>query len=202
MNKIQLTNEQIGQIAAGIVFTGVFLYVYAFFFWIPASKVIAANSSKNAAMEKDIATAKAQKAACPDLEAKLAGLKEDKEEVKQMLPGERQFPDIIKTLTALSTLYKVSIQSISPGGDTPGEYFTKTAYQISASGDYHALGRFLAALGLEVRIMTMENLILTGTPGGSASASATFTLLTYQYNENTRPNPAAKPAAGRRKKGR
>ena len=202
MNKIQLTNGQLGQIAGGIVFAGAFLYGYAFFFWMPVSKIIAANSTKNAVMEKDIAAAKAQKAACPDLEAKLAALKEDKEEVKQMLPGERQFPALIKVLMDLGTKYRVAIHNISPGADTPGEYFTKTAYQIAASGDYHDLGRFLAALGLEVRIMTMENLVITGTPGGNTSASAAFTLVTYQYNENTRPNPAAKPAGAKKKKGK
>jgi type IV pilus assembly protein PilO len=202
MNKIQLTNEQLGKIAGAVVFAGAFIYVYAFFFWIPTSKTIAANSAKNAVMEKDIATAKAQKASCPDLEAKLAGLKEDKEEVKQMLPGERQFPDLIKTLTDLGTKYRVSLQNITPGGSAPGEYFTKTSYGITASGDYHDLGRFLAALGLEVRIMTMENLVLSGTPGGNASASATFALVTYQYNDNTRPAAAAKPAGGKRKKGK
>ena len=46
------------------------------------------------AMEKDIALAKKQKASCQDLEAKLAGLKAQREEAKKILPGERLFPDL------------------------------------------------------------------------------------------------------------
>lgn len=188
MNNIQLTNEQLGKIAAGLLFSGLFIYLYAFYFWMPVSKTIESNTQASSAMERDIASAKAQKAAYPDLEAKLTRLKKDKEDVKQMLPGEKKFPDLIRTLTALSAKYKVSIRNISPGGSTNTEYFIKTPYQISATGDYHAIGRFLTAIGLEVRIMTVENLVLNATPdSASGTASATFTLIAYQYNEAGNP---------------
>jgi type IV pilus assembly protein PilO len=190
MNKIQLTKEQIGQIAAGVLFGALFVYVYTVYFWVPIANGIEANSKANAAMENDIATARALKAKCPDLEATLAARKEEKEAVQQRLPDARQFPDLIKTLTALSAEHNVSLRSINPGGNTPGEYFIKSSYQVIASGNYHSLGRFLAALGLEVRIMTVENLVLAGTPGGDTSASATFTLVTYQYNGSPRPASA------------
>ena len=58
----------------------------------------------------------------------------------------------------------------------------KASDAISLTGDYHALGRFLTALGLEERILTLENLVINGTPGSAASTSATFTLVAYQYN--------------------
>jgi len=182
MNKIQLTNDQLGKIAAGVLFAGMLIYVYAMYFWLPTAKKIEANDKKNAAMESDIAKAKAQRAKCPDLEATLAALRLEKEAAQQKLPKDRQLPDLLKTLTALSSKYKVSIQNISPGGATKGEYFMKAAYQIGATGDYHALGRFLAALGLEVRILTMENLVITGTPDAVTSASVSFTLVAYQYS--------------------
>jgi len=182
MNKIQLTNEQLGKIAAAALFGGLFLYVYAVYFWLPTAKKIDENSKQAASMESDILKAKVQKAKYRDLEAKLVSLKEEKEAAQKRLPKERQLPDLLKTLAALSARYKVNIQGINPGGSTKGEYFTKVAYQISLTGDYHFLGRFLTALGLEERILTMENLTISGTPGAPASVSATFTLIAYQYN--------------------
>ena len=182
MNQIQLTNEQVGKIVAGLLFTGLFIYAYTVYFWIPTSKAIEANSSKSAAMERDIAMAKKQKASCPDLEVKLAGLKKQKEEAKKQLPGARLFPDLIRTVTKLSSKHKISIQNIAPGGSTTTQYFVKMTYRISAAGNYHDIGRFLTALGLQVRIMTVENLSLNGTPDGEkGTATASFTLATYQY---------------------
>jgi len=183
MNKLQqLTKEQLAKIGAGVLFGALFIYVYAIYFWVPTAHKIEGNSQKVASMESDISKAKMQKAKYKDLEAKLVSLKEEKEAAQKKLPRERKLPDLLKTLTALSAKYKVSIQSITPAGNTKGEYFTKASYQISLTGDYHALGRFLTALGLEERILTMENLVISGTPGAAASTSATFTLLAYQYN--------------------
>jgi type IV pilus assembly protein PilO len=182
MDKIHLTNDQLGKIAAGVVFTALFLYFYVVYFWLPVSNKIEQNVKANISMAADIARAKAQKAKCPDLEITLASLRKEKEAMQQRLPRERQLPDLIKTLTSLSSRYKVNISNIAPGGTTKGEYFMRTIYQVSLTGDYHALGRFLTALGLEVRILNVENLNITGTLGGETSASASFTLVAYQYS--------------------
>lgn len=182
MEKMRLTKEQIGQIAAAVLFGGLFIYGYAVYFWIPTSAKIEVNSKKAASMESDISKAKMQKAKYKDLEAKLTSLKLEKEAAQKKLPRERKLPDLLKTLTVLSRKYKVDIQNITPSGNTKSEYFAKAAYQITAKGNYHSLGRFLTALGMEERVLTMENVILTGTPGGEVSTSATFTLMAYQYN--------------------
>lgn len=182
MNKLQLTKEQLAKIGAGALFGVLFIYVYTVYFWLPTAQKIETNSKHVASMESDIFKAKMQKAKYKDLEAKLVSLKEEKEAAQKKLPRERKLPDLLKTVTTLSTKYKVSIQTITPSGSTKGEYFTKVSYAISLTGDYHALGRFLTALGLEERILTMENLVINGTPASAASTSATFTLVAYQYN--------------------
>ena len=181
MRKMQFTKEQLGQIVAAALFSGLFIYIYAVYFWMPISAKIGTNSKMVTAMEKDILNAKIQKAKYKDLEAKLASLKTEKEAAQKRLPKDRKLPDLIKTLMVLSRKYKVEIQNITPSGSTKSEYFAKDAYQITARSDYHALGRFLTALGMEERILTMENLVLSGTPGAAASTSATFTLMAYQY---------------------
>ncbi len=181
MAKINLTKEQYGQVLAGALFSGLFIYVYAVYFWMPLAVNIETNSKKAASMESDIHKAKALKAKYKDLEARLVSLKAEKEAVQKMLPKERKLPDLLKTLTALSAKNKVEIQSITPSGSTRSEYFVRAAYHLTVSGDYHSIGRFLTALGLEERILTMENLNLTGTPGAPTSATAAFMLMVYQY---------------------
>ena len=182
MDKIQLTKEQIGQIAAGVLFGGLFIYAYLVYFWLPTAKKIEENSKKVASIETDIGRARMQKAKYKDLEAKLASLREEKEAAQKKLPRERKLPDLLRTVTALSRRYDVSIQSITPAGSAQVEYFNRVSYGISIKGDYASIGRFLTALGLEERILTTENLVMTATPGSESSASASFTLVAYQYN--------------------
>ena len=182
MKQIQLTKEQMGQIAAGVLFGGMLVFVYLQYFWLPTAREIAANSEKVAAMESDIAKAKKQKAKYKNLEAKLVSLNAEREAAVKKLPSERRIPDLIRTVTTLSRKYKVNITAITPTGQARVEYFTKVTYSISLKGNYHDVGRFLTALGLEERIMTSENLVLTATPGSETSVTAQFTLAAYQYN--------------------
>ena len=182
MNQIQLTKEQMGQVAAGVLFGGLFIFAYLQYFWLPTARKIAENSEKVAAMDSDIAKARKQKAKYKDLEAKLVSLNAEREAAVKKLPNERRIPDLIRTVTTLSRKYKVSITAITPSGQAKVEYFTKVTYLISLRGNYHDVGRFLTALGLEERIMTSENLTMTGTAGADTSVNAQFTLAAYQYN--------------------
>lgn len=182
MDKIQLTKEQMGQIVAGLLFGGLFVYAYLFYFWLPTAKKIEENSRKVATIESDINKAKMQKAKYKDLEAKLASLREEKAAAEKKLPRERKLPDLLRTITTLSKRHKVSVQAITPAGSAPVEYFTRVSYLITLRGTYHDVGRFLTALGLEERILTSENLNMSTTGSADNPVNAQFTLVAYQYN--------------------
>lgn len=182
MNQIQLTKEQMGQIVGAVLIGGLFIYLYLFYFWLPTAKKIQENTAKAEVMQRDIDNAKKQKAKFKNLEEKLVSLKLDREAAVKKLPSEKKIPDLIRIVTKLSKKYRVSVTAINPSGQAKVEYFTKVNYMISMRGNYHDIGRFLTALGLEERILTSENLIITGTGGGETSATATFTLAAYQYN--------------------
>jgi type IV pilus assembly protein PilO len=182
MDKIQLTKEQITQIAAGLVFSGLFIYLYLFYFWLPTARSIAENTAKAEVMQRDIDNAKKTKAKFQNLEAKLGELKAEREAAVKKLPSDKKIPDLIRTVTRLSKKYNLSVTAITPSGQTKVEYFTKVNYTLALRGNYHDIGRFLTALGLEERILTSENLVLTATVGQETSVSATFILAAYQYN--------------------
>ncbi len=182
MGKIQLTKEQIGQLAAGVLFGGLFIFAYLQYFWLPTSRKIEENSQKVASINSDIKKAKEQKAKYKDLEAKLASLKAEREAAVKKLPNERRIPDLLRTVTTLSKKYKVSVTAITPAGQSKVEYFTKVNYSITLKGNYHDVGRFLTALGLEERILTSENLNMSASGSAESSVNATFTLVAYQYN--------------------
>lgn len=182
MNQIQLTKEQMGQIVGGVLIGGLFIYLYLFYFWLPTGKKIDENTAKAEVMQRDIDNAKKQKAKFKNLEEKLVSLKLEREAAVKKLPSEKKIPDLIRTVTKLSKKYRVSVTAINPSGQAKVEYFTKVNYLISMKGNYHDIGRFLTALGLEERILTSENLIITGTVGSETSATGTFTLAAYQYN--------------------
>lgn len=176
---MKLNKDQITKIVGIVMISALFGYVYVVYFWMPTSKKIAENGKKVAEIQSDIDKAKAAKAKCKNLEKTLAELSAQKEAAQKKLPTGKKVPDLLRTLTDLSKKYNVNIKSIDPGATVREEYFMKASYSMSVSGDYHSLGRFLTALSIEERILTMENLILSG---GGGLLNASFTLIAYQYN--------------------
>ena len=180
MKEIKLTKDQITQLVAGIFFMGIFGYFYVAHFWIPLSKKIGENTKKVATIEKKITRAKVKKAKYKTLEKKLAGLEIQKAAAQKKLPKEKKVPDLIRMLTYLGKKHNVSMSRISPSAAKKERYFTKVAYKISLTSDYHSFGRFLTALALEERILTMENVSIRA--GSNETISVSFTLISYQYS--------------------
>lgn len=183
MKNLQLTKEQIQKIAAAVVVGGLAVYSYVSYFWLPLSKKISENNAKIEAIDKDITNAKRQKEKFKDLEAELGSLRIEKEAAQKKLPAEKKFPDLLRTLTDLSKKYNISIQAINPAGSAQIEYFTKVSYSLSVRGTYHSLGRFVTAIGIQERILSIENITMSASPGQDGSTiSANFTLVAYQYS--------------------
>ncbi|MCG2725389.1 MAG: type 4a pilus biogenesis protein PilO [Elusimicrobia bacterium] len=182
MRKAELTKEQITQIAAGVFFLGIFGYFYAAYFWLPLSKKIKENSEKVVSIEKDINKAKVKKAQYKNLESKLASLEIQKTAAQKKLPEEKKVPDLIRMLTYLGKKYNVAISRVSPSAAKKEQYFTKVSYTIALNSDYHSFGKFLTALALEERILTMENVSITALASDEYTISASFILTSYQYS--------------------
>ncbi len=182
MKKLELTKDQITQIAAAVFFLGIFGYIYVAYFWLPLSKKIDENTKKVESIEKDINRAKVKKAQYKNLEKKLASLKIQKVVAQKRLPKEKKVPDLIRMLTYLGKKYNVSMTVISPSAVKKERYFEKVSYGISLSSDYHSFGRFLTALALEERILTMENVSISALTSDEYTIRVTFTLVSYQYS--------------------
>ena len=182
MKEIKLSKDQITQLVAGVFFMGLFGYFYVGYFWLPLSKKIGENTKKVATIEKDITKAKVKKAKYKNLEKKLAVLEIQKEAAQKKLPKEKKVPDLIRMLTYLGKKHNVSMTKIAPSAAKKERYFTKVAYNIVLKSDYHSFGKFLTALALEERILTMENVSIRGVNSDEYTIDVTFTLTSYQYS--------------------
>ncbi|MBU2530340.1 MAG: type 4a pilus biogenesis protein PilO [Elusimicrobia bacterium] len=182
MKEIKLTKDQITQLVAAIFFAGLFGYFYVAYFWLPLAKKIDENTKKVVSLEKDITKAKVKKAQYKNLEAKLSGLEVQKAAAQKKLPKDKKVPDLIRMLTYLSKKHNISMTNVAPSAAKKEQYFTKVAYGITLNSTYHSFGKFLTALALEERILTMENVSITSIVSDDNTISVSFTLVSYQYS--------------------
>lgn len=178
---IKLTKQQQQYLAVGVVLFGAFCYVYIAFFWSPISKRTAEVQKQIEEVEAKIDKAQRQAARLPRLEAEILELNAKAVEAEKRLPRKKSVPDILVTLSALAEKYHVVLVSFTPGQQKSLAFFNELNYPVSVKGSFHNIGKFLAAVALEERIFSVQNVIY-GEPAGEAGEMAVnFTLIAYQY---------------------
>ncbi len=178
----KLNKEQIQLIFAVVFCSGALFFVYWKYFLAPTSSRITEASKKLESVERDIKSAESQEKRLDKLKVEVANLKEQRNNAEKRLPKGRNMPDLIYTLNDMARKYNVEVNSISPQGKSPKQYFTEVYYGISLNGTYHSLGKFLTALGVSERIFSTKGLTISAASSGVNTVSATFMLVTYQYN--------------------
>lgn len=180
-SKIQLTPKQmqIVVLAAVVVLGGGFVYFQ--YFWKPISARIDAAQSNIETVEGKISKATAQAARLPQIQRELVVLNQQATEAEKRLPKERDLPDVIDTISSLSQKYRVNLASFSPGNPTTKQFFIEVPYAVTATGGFHDIGRFFAAVALEERIFNVRNVTFSGGQGGLGKVNVNFTLIAYQY---------------------
>ena len=132
----------------------------------------------------ELARARASVADLPRFEAEYAQLHQRWELASELLPTDRQLPTLLRRITLAGQQTGVTFKLFRPATVKPSEYHTEMPISVSVSGDYHAVGSFLAELANMRRIVTVSNLKLatnTRTDDGGTTI-AEFTASAYSLN--------------------
>lgn len=177
---MQLTKQQQQTIGAAVFLFAVASVGYVKFFWLPIAQAKAEATQKIEEIEAKIVKAKQQAARLERLQAEIASLNERAVEAEKRLPKTKSVPDILLSISALAQKNRVIITSFTPGPQRSQTYFIELQYPLQVKGNYHNIGRFLAALSLEERIFNVKDI---NYPSADAAGdmTVTFTLLSYQY---------------------
>lgn len=180
LRAIKLTKQQQQMIVAVVLGLGAFGYIYVAFFWIPISASIEENSKKIDEIEGKINNAKQVAARLPRLEMELKALNDKEAEAERRLPKDKDVPDILVKVGELAQDYNVKLQSFAPGGAAAKPFFVELSYPITVEGNFHNIGKFLAAISLEERLFNVQN-VTYGTEDVNGMMVVNFTLVSYQY---------------------
>lgn len=180
LRSIKLTKQQQQLIVAVVLGLGGFGYIYVAFFWMPISASIEENSKKIEEIEGKIDNAKQVAARLPRLEMELKALNDKEAEAERRLPKDKDVPDILVTVGELAQENNITLQSFTPGPAAAKPFFVELSYPITVQGNFHNIGKFLAALSLEERLFNVQN-VTYGAEDASGVMVVNFTLVSYQY---------------------
>ncbi|MEZ4417443.1 MAG: type 4a pilus biogenesis protein PilO [Gemmatimonadota bacterium] len=136
-----------------------------------------------------------------ELEERLALYERHLLRLEQLIPRSEEVPALLNSMSIEARQNDVDLALMRPDPQPETtEHYTKTVYQIGVTGNYHSVGRFLAAIASLPRILTPIDLdVATASAAQQRGADenadtpiqATFKIQTY-----TIPPPGALPAPG------
>src|SRR5688572_29465780 len=144
---------------------GAFLLVSAgavFGFWNFYVSAIDADiemrRSRLASMHGDIAKGVATAKQLPRFQAQVTELEARLENLRQVLPEEKDVADILRRIQGLATRSNLAIQRFQPGKVVQQKLYAEIPYRLEAEGTYHNLGAFLDQISKFPRIITVSEI--------------------------------------------
>ena len=120
----------------------------------------------------------------------------------KQLPGKTELPSILQDVSQAAQVDGLRQDLFRPGPEGTKDFYAETPIDLQLEGGYHDFGKFVSDVAALPRIVTLHNIVIKPTSGGTGAASdnltMTLTAKTYRYledDEQQSTKPKAKPAA-------
>ncbi len=133
----------------------------------------------------------------PELQERLGAYERHLGRLEQLIPHREEVPSLLNSMALQARHTDVDLALMRPEPPEVGEFYTRQIYEIGVVGDYHNVGRFLAAIASLPRIVTPVDLELVPFEGArqmleaEAPVEARFRIQTYVV-----PEPGDQSATG------
>jgi type IV pilus assembly protein PilO len=162
---MDLKNPKFIKIAIGLLLIGAVSYVYFgstfFSFCYPVRKAKIEEMEKEyAKLSTELEKARKMVGSLPQLEAEYQRLHDQWMSAQELLPTEKEMPDLLRKITTAGNKSGVQFVLFQPQMTVPGEYFIAHPTKVQVRGSYHQVGVFLSRLANLERIVNVSGLTL------------------------------------------
>ena len=184
-----------GQIGAFVLVCGGAVYGSWHFYVSEMQADIDVRQTRLTAMRADIARGVATARRLPEFEAQVAQLEQRLENLRQVLPEERDVADILRRIQGLATQSNLAIQSFKPLPVVGQAMYQEVPYRLTAEGTYHNLGFFFDRISKFPRIINVSEITIKSRlpPDANATIVAEATATTFVLQEGGKKGPGGIP---------
>jgi len=184
-------------VALAVAGVGAFYYLYA----VPAERALEVQRKRLAALRVDISQGMAIAQQLPQFRAQVTDLEARLDGLKAILPEEKDFADLLRSLQTLAVQSNLTIKHFKPAPVVSKDLHAEWPINIELEGTFHNLGLFYDRISRFSRIINIGNTAIKAKdkPDQNTSVSVALVATTFVLTEpakNAEP-AAAKPPAGR-----
>ena len=186
-------------VALAVAGVAAFYYLHA----VPAEQALGAQRQRLAALRVDISQGMSIARQLPQFQAQVSDLQTRLDGLKAILPEEKDFGDLLRSLQTLAVQSNLTIKLFKPAPVITKELHAEWPINIELEGTYHNLGLFFDRISRFSRIINIGNIAVKAkdkpdqnTSISVACVATTFVLLDGAKAAAASPKPGAPMAPG------
>jgi type IV pilus assembly protein PilO len=186
----------VGQLGISL---GVAVLIGGLFYWLYWSDAVDKETKKTAelsALRDDIRKLEITASKLEEFKHEVQVREAKLEQLKQVLPAEKETPDLMRKVQYLAASSNLTIKRFTPGATVSKDFYQEWPINVDVEGTYHNLGLFFDRVGRLPRLMNTGGLKVRAQPRQTASntIAASCVATTYVYVDK----PAEPPKPGQK----
>lgn len=191
------------QVGAFVLLAGMAVGAFYIYYEQPVRADLALRTAQLTALKADIVKGYATERQLPQFRAQVAELQGRLENLKSVLPDEKDAADLLRRLQTVATQSNLTIKAFKPAATVTKQLHAEWPIALELDGTYHNLALFFDRIGKFSRIINVSALDIRGKdkpdPGSTITATCIATTFVLLDKPNLPKKAPAKPGqpAGR-----
>ena len=155
----------------------------AFYYYVelPMRADISARQSQLTALNDNVAKGNATAKKLPDFRAQVADLESRLENLKSVLPEEKDVADLLRRMQVEAARANLEIKGFKPSATVTKELHAEWPITLELEGTYHNLAMFFDRVGKFTRIVNISGLDVKGKEEPRPNATITVTCVATTF---------------------
>ena len=169
------------QIGAFVVVAAGALFGFWHFYVSEAQVEIETRQARLGTLRADISRGVATARRLPEFQAQVTDLEHRLDNLKAVLPEEKDVADILRRVQGLATQSNLTIQRFTPQEPKQQALYAELPYRLQAQGTYHDLGEFMDRVSKFPRIINVSELQIKAVPTPQSNATIVAELIATTF---------------------
>ena len=148
------------QIGAFVVVSALSLFGFWKFYVVEAQSDIDARQTRLTALRGDISRGVATARRLPQFQAEVAELERKLDNLRAVLPEQKDVADILRRVQGLATQSSLNLQRFTPQAPQQEALYAALPFKLRAEGTFHNLGQFFDRISKFPRIINVGELTI------------------------------------------
>lgn len=183
-----------GQITAFVVVSSGAVFAFWHFYVKEIQIDIDARQARLTTLRADINRGLATARRLPEFQAQVSDLQNRLENLRAVLPEQKDVADILRRVQGLATQSNLTLQRFNPQPPIQQTLYAELPHALMVEGTYHNLGIFFDRISRFPRIINVSKLLVKPRSPQEASATivAEFVATTFVLQEGTKAGAAGR----------